>query len=153
MFFDNLNKGEEMLKDKLTALLEELEGIDNRVKGKDEVIEKVQEENKYLQKLVDEGFKTFNTDTHCLIEREKLYDIINTLEEISTYDVEDIIGNARSYCEDAEYSLSDISTYRDDAMKSIEKILNDTEVIEEVDDETGEVKVKVTAKKSPAKKQ
>ena len=140
-----------MLKDKLTALLEELEGIDNRVKGKDEVIKKVQEENEYLQKLIDEGFKTFNTETHCLIEREKLYEIINTLEEISTYDIEDNIGTARSYCEDAEYGIGDLTTYRDDAMKSIEKILNDTEVIEEVDDETGAIKV--TAKKSPAKKQ
>ena len=140
-----------MLKDKLTALLEEVEGIDNRVKGKDEVIKKVQEENEYLQKLIDEGFKTFNTETHCLIEREKLYEIINTLEEISTYDIEDNIGTARSYCEDAEYGIGDLTTYRDDAMKSIEKILNDTEVIEEVDDETGAIKV--TAKKSPAKKQ
>ena len=139
-----------MLKDKLTALLEEVEGIDNSVKSKDEVIEKVQEENKYLQKLIDEGFKTFNTDTHCLIEREKLYDIINSLEEISTYDIEDNIGTARSYCEDAEYGIGDLTTYRDDAMKSIEKILNDTEVIEEVDDETGAIKV--TAK-APAKKQ
>ena len=143
-----------MLKDKLTALLEELEGIDNRVKSKDEVIEKVQEENKYLQKLVDEGFKTFNTETHCLIEREKLYEMINSLEEISTYDIEDNINTARSYCEDVEYGISDISTYRDDVIKQVEKILNDTEVIEEVDDETGEVKViKVTAKKSPATKQ
>ena len=140
-----------MLKDKLTALLEEVEGIDNRVKGKDEVIKKVQEENEYLQKLIDEGFKTFNTETHCLIEREKLYEIINTLEEISTYDIEDNIGTARSYCEDAEYGIGDLTTYRDDAMKSIEKILNDTEVIEEVDDETGAIKV--TAKKSPAEKQ
>ena len=143
-----------MLKDKLTALLEEVEGIDNRVKSKDEVIEKVQEENKYLQKLIDEGFKTFNTDTHCLIEREKLYEMINSLEEISTYDIEDNIGTARSYCEDAEYGISDISTYRDDVIKQVEKILNDTEVIEEVYDETGEVKViKVSAKKSPATKQ
>ena len=143
-----------MLKDKLTALLEELEGIDNRVKGKDEVIKKVQEENEYLQKLIDEGFKTFNTETHCLIEREKLYEMINSLEEISTYDIEDNINTARSYCEDVEYGISDISTYRDDVIKQVEKILNDTEVIEEVDDETGEVKViKVTAKKSPATKQ
>ena len=141
-----------MLKDKLTALLEELDGIDNRIKNKDEVIKKVQEENEYLQKQIDEGFKSFNTETHCLIERDKLHEIINTLEEISTYDVEDTIANARSYCEDAEYSISDISTYRDDAMKSIEKILKDTEVIEEVDDETGEIKLKVTAKKSPATK-
>ena len=140
-----------MLKDKLTALLEELEGIDNRVKGKDEVIKKVQEENEYLQKLIDEGFKTFNTETHCLIEREKLYEMINSLEEISTYDIEDNINTARSYCEDVEYGISDISTYRDDVIKQVEKILNDTEVIEEVDDETGAIKV--TAKKSPAKKQ
>ena len=143
-----------MLKDKLTALLEELEGIDNRIKSKDKVIEQVQEENKYLQKQIDEGFKTFNTDTHCLIEREKLHEIINTIEEIDTYNVEDIIGNARSYCDDAEYSLSDLTTYRDDAIELINDVLKDTKVIEEVDDETGEVKViKVTAKKSPAKKQ
>ena len=134
-----------MLKDKLTALLEELEGIDNRVKNKDDVIKKVQEENEYLQKQIDEGFKSFNTETHCLIEREKLYDIINTLEEIDTYNVEDTIANARSYCEDAEYSLSDLTTYRDDAIERINDVLNATKVIEEVDDETGAIKV--TAKK------
>ena len=140
-----------MLKDKLTALLEELDGIDNRIKNKDDVIKKVQEENEYLQKQIDEGFKSFNTETHCLIERDKLHEIINTLEDIDTYNVEDTIANARSYCEEAEYSLGDLTTYRDDAMKSIDKILKDTEVIEEVDDETGAIKV--TAKKSPAKKQ
>ena len=124
-----------MLKDKLTALLEELEGIDNRVKGKDEVIKKVQEENEYLQKLIDEGFKTFNTETHCLIEREKLYEIINTLEDISTYDIEENIGQARSYCEEAEYSINDVTTYRDDSVNLLNKILKDTEVVEEATEE------------------
>ena len=38
-----------MLKEKLSALLDELEGIDNRIKGKEEIIEKLQEENKFLQ--------------------------------------------------------------------------------------------------------
>ena len=142
-----------MLKDKLTALLDELDGIDNRIRNKDDVIKKVQEENEYLQKQIDEGFKSFNTETHCLIEREKLYDIINTLEDISTYDIEENIGQARSYCEEAEYSINDVTTYRDDSVNLLNKILNDTEVIEEVDDETGEVKLKVTAKKSPATKQ
>ena len=42
-----------MLKDKLNALLEEIEVTDNRV----EFLEK---ENKELQALVDEGFKSFN---------------------------------------------------------------------------------------------
>ena len=124
-----------MLKDKLTALLDELDGIDNRIRNKDDVIKKVQEENEYLQKQIDEGFKSFNTETHCLIEREKLYDIINTLEDISTYDIEENIGQARSYCEEAEYSINDVTTYRDDAVKEIEKILENTEVVEEATEE------------------
>ena len=135
MFFDNLNKGEKMLRDKLSALLEELEGIDNRIKNKDEVIKKVQEENEYLQKQIDEGFKSFNTETHCLVERDKLDEIISQLNEVSTYDVEENIGQARSYCEEAEYSLGDITSYRDDAVREIEKILKDTEVVEEATEE------------------
>ena len=135
MFFDNLNKGEKMLRDKLSALLEELEGIDNRIRNKDEVIKKVQEENEYLQKQIDEGFKSFNTETHCLVERDKLDEIISQLNEVSTYDVEENIGQARSYCEEAEYSLGDITSYRDDAVREIEKILKDTEVVEEATEE------------------
>ena len=136
-----------MLKDKFNALLEELEGIDNRIKNKDEVIKKVQEENEYLQKQIDEGFKSFNTETHCLVERDTLLEIIATLDEIDTDSTEENIGQARSYCEEAEYSLGDITTYRDDAVKYVNEILDDTVV----DDEISELKV--TAKKSPAKKQ
>ena len=124
-----------MLKDKLTALLDELDGIDNRIRNKDDVIKKVQEENEYLQKQIDEGFKSFNTETHCLIEREKLYDIINTLEDISTYDIEENIGQARTYCEEAEYSINDVTTYRDDSVNLLNKILKDTEVVEEATEE------------------
>ena len=133
-----------MLKDKFNALLEELEGIDNRIKNKDEVIKKVQEENEYLQKQIDEGFKTFNTETHCLVERDELDGIIGYLDEISTYNTEENIAQARSYCEEAEYSINDVTTYRDDAVKHLERILKDTEVVEE--------EKKIEAKKTTAKK-
>ena len=133
-----------MLKDKFNALLEELEGIDNRIKNKDEVIKKVQEENEYLQKQIDEGFKTFNTETHCLVERDELDGIIGYLDEISTYDTEENIAQARSYCDEAEYSINDVTTYRDDAVKHLERILKDTEVVEE--------EKKIEAKKTTAKK-
>ena len=133
-----------MLKDKFNALLEELEGIDNRIKNKDEVIKKVQEENEYLQKQIDEGFKTFNTETHCLVERDELDGIIGYLDEISTYDTEENIAQARSYCEEAEYSINDVTTYRDDAVKHLERILKDTKVVEE--------EKKIEAKKTTAKK-
>ena len=136
-----------MLKEKLSALLDELDGVDNRIRNKDEVIKKVQEENEYLQKQIDEGFKSFNTETHCLVERDTLHEIIATLDEIDTDSTEENIGQARSYCEEAEYSLGDITTYRDDAVKYVNEILDDTMV----DDEISELKV--TAKKSPATKQ
>ena len=42
-----------MLKEKMTALLDELDGIDNRIRNKADVIKKVQEENEYLQKQID----------------------------------------------------------------------------------------------------
>ena len=117
-----------MLKDKLNALLEEIEVTDNRV----EFLEK---ENKELQALVDEGFNSFNTDTHCLIKRDDLTDMIGTLEDISTYHIEDEISSAKSYCEEAEYNLDSITENRDSAIRELEKILKDTEVFEEEKEE------------------
>ena len=127
-----------MLKDKLNALLEEIEVTDNRV----EFLEK---ENKELQKLVDEGFKSFNTDTHCLLERDKLEDIISSLDDVNTYDIESEISNARSSIEEAEYSLDSITSDRAEAVRVIEKILKDTEVVEEATEENKPLKA--TAKK------
>ena len=121
-----------MLKDKFNALINELENVDNKIK-------RLEDENLELQKLVDDGFNSFNTETHCLVERDKLGEIISQLDEISTYDIEENIAQARSYCEEAEYSINDVTTYRDDAVKHLERILKDTEVVEE-------------AKKTPAKK-
>ena len=140
MLFDNLNKGEKMLKDKLNALLEEIEVTDNRV----EFLEK---ENKELQALVDEGFKSFNTDTHALIERDKLEDMINTLEDINTYDIESEISTARGSCEEVDYSIDMIRQERDDAVKVIQDILRDTEVVEEATPEDEDKPIKVVAKK------
>ena len=129
-----------MLKDKLNALLEEIEVTDNRV----EFLEK---ENKELQALVDEGFKSFNTDTHALIERDKLEDMINAIEDISTYGVEDNISQARSYCEEVEYSIGNIEGERDEAVKVIQRILKDTEVVEEATPEDEDKPLKVVVKK------
>ena len=139
-----------MLKEKLSALLDELDGIDNRIKGKEEIIEKLQEENKFLQKQIDEGFKTFNTETHCLVERDELHGLINELDNVDTYEIERYVSDARGACEEAEYALDSIGRECRDISKDIEKILKNTEVVEEVEDEISAIKV--TAKKSPATK-
>ena len=127
-----------MLKDKLNALLEEIEVTDNRV----EFLEK---ENKELKALVDEGFKSFNTDTHCLLERDKLEDIISSLDDVNTYDIESEISNARSSIEEAEYNIDSITSSRAEAVRVIEKILKDTEVVEKATEENKPLKA--TAKK------
>jgi len=140
-----------MLKEKLSALLDELEGIDNRIKGKEEIIEKLQEENKFLQKQIDEGLKTFNTETHCLVERDELHGLIDELDNVDTYEIERYISEARGACEEAEYSLDSIGRECSDAIKGIEKILKNTEVVEEVE-ENSDGAIKVTARKKPATK-
>ena len=124
-----------MLKDKFNALINELENVDNKIK-------RLEDENLELQKLVDDGFNSFNTITHCLVERDKLGEIISQLDEISTYDIEENIAQARSYCEEAEYSINDVTTYRDDAVKHLERILKDTEVVEEAKKTTAKKTIK-----------
>ena len=124
-----------MLKDKFNALINELENVDNKIK-------RLEDENLELQKLVDDGFNSFNTETHCLVERDELDGIIGYLDEISTYDIEENIGQARSYCEEAEYSINDVTTYRDDAVKHLERILKDTEVVEEAKKTTAKKTIK-----------
>ena len=146
-----------MLKDKMTALLEELEGIDNRIKGKEEIITKLQEENKFLQKQIDEGFKTFNTETHCLVARDELVELIAELDNVDTYEIERNISEARGYCEEAEYSLDGIGRECRDAIRGIEKILKDTEVVEERTSmekaaDAEDPNYKVTVKKAAVKK-
>ena len=114
-----------MLKEKFNALIDELENVDNRIK-------KLEEEKKELQKLVDEGcYKSFNTDTHCLIERAKLHDMMSLLEDVNTYDTESEISNARSSCEEAEYTLDSITCSIGDTMTVIQNILKDTKVVKE----------------------
>ena len=140
-----------MLKEKLSALLDELEGIDNRIKGKEEIIEKLQEENKFLQKQIDEGFKTFNTETHCLVERDELHGLIDELDNVDTYEIERNVSDARGACKEAEYALDSIGRECRDISKDIEKILKNTEVVEEVE-ENSDGTIKVTARKKPATK-
>ena len=73
---------EKMLKEKLSALLDELEGIDNRIKGKEEIIEKLQEENKFLQKQIDQN--TANLTLRLLELKDRVEELENRINTKST---------------------------------------------------------------------
>ena len=68
-----------------------------------------------------------------------------------TYDIERYVSDARGACEEAEYALDSIGRECRDISKDIEKILKNTEVVEEVE-ENSDGTLKVTARKKPATK-
>lgn len=92
------------------------EGLDNLVltiqKYKDEIEQveknnnKLNEDLQALEKERDEGYKSFNTDTHILIERDVLTSIRDDLQEAKTsanYAIDEA-GSAQSCAEEARGS-------------------------------------------------
>ena len=92
------------------------EGLDNlvsRIQQYRDEIEQVEKDNnklnedlQALEKERDEGYKSFNTDTHILIERDVLTSIRDDLQEAKTsanYAVDEA-GTAQSCAEEAKGS-------------------------------------------------
>ena len=92
------------------------EGLDNlvsRIQQYRDEIEQVEKDNnklnedlQALEKERDEGYKSFNTDTHILIERDVLQSIRDDLQEAKTsanYAVDEA-GTAQSCAEEAKGS-------------------------------------------------
>lgn len=92
------------------------EGLDNlvsRIQQYRDEIEQVEKDNnklnedlQALEKERDEGYKSFNTDTHILIERDVLQSIRDDLQEAKTsanYAVDEA-GSAQSCAEEAKGS-------------------------------------------------
>ena len=92
------------------------EGLDNlvsRIQQYRDEVEQVEKNNnklnddlKALEKERDEGYKSFNTDTHILIERDVLQSIRDDLQEAKTsanYAVDEA-GTAQSCAEEAKGS-------------------------------------------------
>ena len=92
------------------------EGLDNLVSRIQQYRDEIEQVEKYnnklnedlqaLEKEKDEGYKSFNTDTHILIERDVLKSIKDDLQEAKTsanYAVDEA-GTAQSCAEEAKGS-------------------------------------------------
>ena len=66
---------------------------------------KLNEDIRELEKEKAEGYKTFNTETHILLEKDKLEEILSDLDTLAdnTNDANDECQQAQSYVEEAEY--------------------------------------------------
>ena len=90
---------------------------------------KLNEDIREIEKEKAEGYKTFNTETHILVEREKLESVIDIADEIysnSDY-TGDEIDRAQSAINDAKYNSDDIGSQARDVSRDLEAILKPKE--------------------------
>ena len=121
----------------VTVELDNIVGCINRMKDDIEQLEednkKLNEDLQVLEKERDEGYKSFNTDTHILIERDALESIREDLVEAqssSSYALDEA-GQAESCAEDAKGSAE---LAGDHIRYSVDKI---DEVIQHADKNKG----------------
>ena len=111
------------------------EGLDNlvsRIQQYRDEIEQVEKDNnklnedlQALEKERDEGYKSFNTDTHILIERDVLQSIRDDLQEAKTsanYAVDEA-GTAQSCAEEAKGSAERAEDHCRYAMDKIDETI------------------------------
>ena len=90
---------------------------------------KLNEDIREMEKEKAEGYKKFDTDTHILVEREKLETAIDIADELScsaSYS-RDNIESAESSISDASYNAGDIESQASDVRCELEAILKPKE--------------------------
>ena len=84
--------------------------------------EKLNEDIQRLEKEKAEGWKKFDTDTHILMNREELSDIVGRIDDID-YNISDI----ESYAEEAYSAAESANNYSYDAKTEISRLRTDFE--------------------------
>ena len=90
---------------------------------------KLNEDIRVLEKEKVEGYKSFNTETHVLVEREVLQSAINIADELSC-DADSIVSyieSAESCISDARYNAEDMETQASGIRDDLEKLLVEEE--------------------------
>jgi len=90
---------------------------------------KLNEDIRELEKEKVEGYKSFNTETHVLVEREALQTAINIADDLSSSAMytRDSIESAESNINEARYNSGDIVNEAKDVMRDLEKLLVEEE--------------------------
>ena len=96
------------------SLTENLTTLISKITQMEKDNTKLNEDIRAIEKEKEEGYKTFNTNTHILLKREELDDLCGQLDSLScTADTAcDEASSAQSYAEEAEYTAR---TARDEA--------------------------------------
>ena len=90
---------------------------------------KLNEDIRELEKEKVEGYKSFNTETHVLVERAALKSAINVVDELSSsaMSTRDYMESAESDINDARYNADDMEMQAEDVRRDLEKLLVEEE--------------------------
>ena len=92
-----------------TNLTETLTTFISQITQMEKDNKKLNEDIREIEKEKAEGYKTFNTDTHILLEKDKLDEILSNLESLKDESsrADDDCQQAQSHIDDAQYSTRD----------------------------------------------
>ena len=112
---------------------------------------KLNEDIRELEKEKEKGYKSFNTETHILVEKRVLDNLLSNVNDLrynASYTLDEIDTAERSI-NDARYNADDVRDSARNLASDIEDLLAEAEAGEE---EAGQPTLKTTAKKKPAVK-
>ena len=110
---------------------------------------KLNEDIRELEKEKEKGYKSFNTETHILVERKVLDNLLSNVNDLrynASYTLDEIDTAERSIS-DARYNADDVRDSARNLASDIEDLLAEAE-----EEEEEEPTLKTTAKKKPAVK-
>ena len=121
------------------SLTENLTTLISKITQMEKDNTKLNEDIRAIEKEKAEGYKTFNTDTHILLKRDDLDELMSDIESLeSTADTAcDETSSAQSYVEDAQYSAG---TLRDEArrcFRDLESMVVEAEETEKEEEKEG----------------
>ena len=94
---------------------------------------KLNEDIRELEKEKEQGYKTFNTDTHILLKRDDLDELMSNLDTLTctANDARDEIESTQSRCDDASYTTRNAYDEAKECFRDLETMVQKAEEEEE----------------------
>ena len=130
------------------SLTENLTTLISKITQMEKDNTKLNEDIRAIEKEKEEGYKTFNTDTHILLKRDDLDELLSNIESLeSTADNTcDEANSAQSSADEAQYSARNAYDEAKSCRRDLETMLVEAEEESMLEEE------KQPVKKAPAKK-
>jgi len=117
------------------SIVEKLTGLISEITQLEKDNKTLNEQLLVLESDKSEGYKSFNTESHILLKREDLDDLISALDnlECTSDNTKDEIESAQSRCDDASYTARNAYDEARECRKDLENIIANADKKDEED--------------------